>query len=293
MVLSVLSYRQTAPTPRRNTAVVARANSQRTVVILPGLGNNSADYDELKDLLHQEYDFNVQVTDVSRLDWARNAKGLLDSNYWKGTLSPRPTVDWYLRRVDTAIQTSRETSNGPITLLCHSAGGWLGRLYLRDFDRTGITRFVSLGSPHLPPPEGVVDQTRGILSHIQKTCPHAFHKDISYVTVAGKFVKGAELFGSSGRLSDRIVGAGYKQVCGCSKVEGDGVVPLPSAHLEGAIQVNLDAVFHSPLGATKLVSGTYMDSDDYDEGPQSASERVRRWYGHPENLKLWVHHLTD
>lgn len=29
-----------------------------------------------------------------------------------------------------------------------------------EFDRTGIDRFVSLGSPMLPPPEGVIDQVR-------------------------------------------------------------------------------------------------------------------------------------
>jgi hypothetical protein len=32
------------------------------------------------------------------------------------------------------------------------------RLFLLDFDRTGIDRFVSLGSPQLAPPDGIVDQ---------------------------------------------------------------------------------------------------------------------------------------
>lgn len=44
------------------------------------------------------------------------------------------------------------------------AGGWLGRVYLLDFGTAGIDQFVSLGSPHLPPPAGVIDQTRGILT---------------------------------------------------------------------------------------------------------------------------------
>lgn len=272
---------------------VARASlTSRSVVILPGLGNNTDDYNDLSDLLRQEYKHNVQVVNITRLDWARNAKGLLDSNYWKGTLNPRPTVDWYLNRVDAAIDKSRKSSKDPITLLCHSAGGWLGRLYLRDFDRTGITRFVSLGSPHLPPPQGVVDQTRGILNHVQNTCPHAYHEDISYVTIAGKFVKGADLFGRDGSISDRIVGAGYKQVCGESTVDGDGVVPIPSAHLEGALQINLDGVYHSPLGASTLTPVPYLDSDDYDERSDSSyGGTLRRWYGHPENLKLWVEYL--
>jgi len=278
--------------PQRNS-VVLRANSPRTVVILPGLGNNSVDYAELKNSLKTEYDYNVEVANISRLDWARNAQGLLDSNYWTGTLTPRPTVDWYLDRVDAAIERSKETSDGPITLLCHSAGGWLGRLYLRDFDRAGITHFVSLGSPHLPPPQGTIDQTRGILTHIQETCPHAYHDDISYVTIAGNFARGAKLFGKDGSFSERIVGAGYKQVCGQSEVDGDGVVPIPSAHLQGAEQINLDGVYHSPLGATDLYNNSSLDSDDYDESVSlQSNETARRWYGHPENLKNWVKYLS-
>ena len=42
--------------------------------------------------------------------------------------------------------------------------------------------------------EGVaftVDQTRGILTHVTETCPGRFHDEIEYVTVAGKFIKGA------------------------------------------------------------------------------------------------------
>ena len=35
-------------------------------------------------------------------------------------------------------------------------------------------------------------------------------------------------------IQQRIVGLGYLSVCGSASVWGDGVVPLPSAHLEGA-----------------------------------------------------------
>jgi hypothetical protein len=33
------------------------------------------------------------------------------------------------------------------------AGGWLGRVYLLDWGVQGVDRFVSLGSPHQPPPQ--------------------------------------------------------------------------------------------------------------------------------------------
>ena len=38
-----------------------------------------------------------------------------------------------------------------------------------------------------------IDQTRGILTHVTETCPGRFHDEVEYITVAGKFVKGASL----------------------------------------------------------------------------------------------------
>ena len=59
----------------------------------------------------------------------------------------------YLNRVDAALKaTDEQTSGGPVTIIAHSAGGWLGRIYLLGFGTQGrVDRFISLGSPHLPP----------------------------------------------------------------------------------------------------------------------------------------------
>lgn len=73
----------------------------------------------------------------------------------------------------------QERSDGaPLTLLTHSAGGWLGRLYLLDYGTQQFDRMVSLGSPHNPPPEGVIDQTRGILTFCESACPGAHHDEV-------------------------------------------------------------------------------------------------------------------
>ncbi|CAI5495123.1 unnamed protein product [Closterium sp. Naga37s-1] len=50
-----------------------------------------------------------------------------------------------------------------VSLVAHSVGGWLARLYLAEYGRANVAMLLSLGSPHLPPPqgaEGEVDQTR-------------------------------------------------------------------------------------------------------------------------------------
>ncbi|KAM5554374.1 hypothetical protein ABKV19_022648 [Rosa sericea] len=68
------------------------SSSYRPAVLLPGLGNNSADYKKLEITL-RGYGVSTVVAKVARIDWLRNAAGLVDPNYWRGTLSPRPVLD--------------------------------------------------------------------------------------------------------------------------------------------------------------------------------------------------------
>lgn len=58
-----------------------------------GLGNNTSDYNALVSDLEAR-NVSATVVQVARADWLRNASGLLDGNYWKGTLSPRPVLNW-------------------------------------------------------------------------------------------------------------------------------------------------------------------------------------------------------
>ncbi|KAH9321194.1 hypothetical protein KI387_015833, partial [Taxus chinensis] len=76
-----------------------------------GLGNNSSDYQQLASSL-EEKGVRTVVAKVSRPDWLRNAAGLVDGNYWKGTLRPRPVLDWYLKRIEEAVSTANLLANG-------------------------------------------------------------------------------------------------------------------------------------------------------------------------------------
>ena len=58
-----------------------------------GLGNSRTDYAPMAELL-EEQGLAVSIAAVNRVDWLRNAAGVVDPNYWRGTLNPRPTVDW-------------------------------------------------------------------------------------------------------------------------------------------------------------------------------------------------------
>ncbi|XP_048225579.1 uncharacterized protein LOC8282028 isoform X2 [Ricinus communis] len=173
----------------------------RPAIILPGLGNNTGDYQKLEVTLN-EYRVPTVVAKVSRFDWFRNAAGLVDPNYWRGTLQPRPVLDWYLKRVDEAVREAKELAQGgSLSLIGHSAGGWLARVYMEEFGPSDISLLLTLGTPHLPPPKGVpgvIDQTRGLLYYVEKHCKEAVYTpDLKYVCIAGRYIQGARFVGSS------------------------------------------------------------------------------------------------
>ncbi|OIT33288.1 PREDICTED: uncharacterized protein LOC109206206 [Nicotiana attenuata] len=310
---SISPYTFINATPKRCSAIsqatdlptTTTSSPIRPAVILPGLGNNSNDYEKLA-LILKEYGVPTAIAKVSRIDWLRNAAGLLDSNYWRGTLRPRPVLDWYLKRIDEAVSEAKELAqggNGTLSFIGHSAGGWLARVYLQEFGFSDVSLLLTLGTPHLPPPKGlpgVIDQTRGLLYYVEEHCAKAVYSpQLRYVCIAGRYIQGSRFLGSSSTYSSdleasvdqptsevaavsntnpetastfraRFVGQGYKQVCGQADVWGDGVVPEVSAHLKGALNITLDGVYHSPVG-----------SDD----------ATRPWYGSPAVVEQWIRHL--
>ncbi len=202
---------------------------------------------------HTQYHKKVPV---QRTNWLRFASGIVTPAFWSQTMTPQnPSFGWYLDKVVSTVEEAVATHDGEKALLIgHSAGGWLARAALGNGTWTGaaasqanelVRGCVTLGSPHLPPQPPGVDVTRGALQHVHVQYPGAFLRDqgIQYVTVAGVAVQGD---GTAERRSlSNFAYRSYIQVCGRGDVVGDGVVPLGSAHLDGAKQVNLKNVFHS------------------------------------------------
>ncbi|GFY84579.1 stress-inducible protein [Actinidia rufa] len=79
--------------------------------VVLGLGINTSDYEKLEVTL-KGYGVPTVVAKVSRIDWLRNAAGLADPNYWWGTLRPRSVLDWYLKRVDEAVNEANKLAEG-------------------------------------------------------------------------------------------------------------------------------------------------------------------------------------
>jgi hypothetical protein len=119
----------------------------------------------------------------------------------------------------------------------------LGRLYLSPEPFKGHTyngldfvdHLITLGSPHY--------NFRGaaLRKWVEKKYPGAFFKPaVRYISVAGKAVRGSR----HGSFKERLVHWFYKNLCGTGDEWGDGMVPLPSALLQGSQHVIIADVRH-------------------------------------------------
>lgn len=205
-------------------------------------------YGAMAKTLESLTDAAVRVVPVTRLEWvaATTEAG------WARIL---------LRLHETVLATLKEENRSSVTLVGHSAGGVMGRLYLSPRPFLGhtfnglsrVSHLVTLGSPH--------GNVRGahLRRWVDRTLPGAyFSPEVTYTTVCGKAIQGD----GRGDARARLVHFLYRYLCGRGDEWGDGIVPLPSAQLEGAVNLVLEGVSHAPVGG-------------------------RRWYGSPHVVREW------
>jgi pimeloyl-ACP methyl ester carboxylesterase len=177
---------------------------------------------------------------------------------WLPTLGGR-SVTPILERLDQTIQqVQKQYPGAKITLIGHSAGGWISRIYLGQTPYDGrvwegvrwVDRLVTLGTPHTSQERW----TRRNLDFVNTTYPGAYHPEIEYICIAGQAVQGRR-----GTLAYES----YRLTCGQGDVWGDGITPVVAAHLSGAENITLPSVWHSPRSPGL-------------------------WYGSPEILPQWL-----
>ena len=200
--------------------------------------------------------FDTHVLPMERGDWFNVAWALLTWQFWAGCCTADQGYLWYLRRVEAEVERVRAATGAPaVQLVGHSAGGWLARAFLGD-DRFGAARtgavrmLVTLGTPHLAPPPGAPDMTRGTLTWLNAAFPGAFYAgSLSYTSVVGRAARGDPTAENvPGRRSlPGYASSSYSQLLGPegATADGDCVVPCACAALPGSAVVRLDGVFHS------------------------------------------------
>lgn len=140
------------------------------VVICPGFGNDSIDYDTPLDqpsevglksvLARRGFDpSQIYTVPVQRKDWIRVAGGLLDvPDFYLGTAKPTGFgYGWYLKRLKETVDLAYEqqdNNNGSdsssgsnekqkVLVIGHSAGGWLARAAMSDGSWSSNAEFIN------------------------------------------------------------------------------------------------------------------------------------------------------
>lgn len=226
-------------------------------VIVPGYLESAIAYRQLEQLL-AKLGFPAVTVPLRRRDWIP-------------TIGGRPITP-ILQQLDLTVKQTLQAHNAAqINLIGHSAGGWISRIYLGEkpyFSRSNaqpsiwnahplVATLITLGTPHISQERW----TRKNLDFVTNNYPGAFYKNVRYVCVAGKTIFGERRRGSW------LAYSSYQLTCGMGNTWGDGITPIAAAHLEGAENLVIEGVRHSPR-----------------------SPGI--WYGSPEPSKVWIPYLT-
>ncbi len=198
---------------------------------------------------------------------------------WLPSVSP---VGWavLLRKLDRAVQAATQISpTGKVTLIGHSAGGVLARLYLsprqfygesfRGYQR--VSHLITLGSPH----HNRGGLTRGgyMARWIEQHYPGAaFAPLVRYTAVAGQSLRGD----AHGTPRERLASRTYRSISGRGAEWGDGLVPTSAALLRGAQHITLAGVAHYSIfgaewyGSESIIPLWWQASQEQDEQADSS-----------------------
>jgi hypothetical protein len=217
------------------------------IVILGGFLIDPPAYGPMAERLGQLSGQPVRLVPVGKAEWTLTVFAFA----WARIL------DRVARTVNELAQSS---PTGRVSLVGHSSGGIMLRLFLDDapfqgrrYDGKALAdTLVMLGSPHTALKATV------LRAMVQRRLPGAAFADrVRYASVAGDL----DLAGAS-PLARRLAPAAYRNSTGDADDRGDGLVPVSSALLEGSTAVVLPGVAHG--------------------GAFGAS-----WYGTPEVVERW------
>ena len=204
------------------------------VVILGGFLITDEAYGPMAQWLKAEGGLDVSVVHASRVDW------LLTSSAW----------GWQrlLQRVDHGVKQARDRCAGaPVTLIGHSSGGVMLRLYLAEHGLEGASlngqklcqRLISLGSPHQAKR---ATRLRALVDRLHPGCACA--PQVDYISVAGRLdLSSAQASG----FARRSAANSYRQIGAQPEDPGDGLVPVSSAWLKDSRLIELEATAHGGL----------------------------------------------
>ena len=226
---------------------MASVDPDQPVVILGGFLITEEAYQPMTDWLMEQGVQDAQVVSVSRYDW------LLTS--WR--------FGWkrVLDRVDALVkELQAKSSTGRVTLIGHSSGGVMLRLYLSDQPFQGRTyggaarcdRLITLGSPHQ------AIRATPLRAMVDRCCPGCHQPGVDYVAIAGELNLKSP---TASVFSRRSAKGSYRGISGSVDVSGDGLVPVDSALLCGARHlIQSDTAHGGVFGTTTYFSPPRLEA---------------------------------
>ena len=226
---------------------MASVDPHQPVVILGGFLITEEAYQPMADWLIKQGVTDAKVVPVSRYDWLLTSWGF----GWRRVLD----------RVAEHVQLLQSTSpTGRVTLIGHSSGGVMLRLYLSDQPFQGRTyggasrcdRLISLGSPHQ------AIRATPLRAMVDRSCPGCHEPGVDYVAIAGELNLNST---TASVFSRRSAKGSYRRISGSVDVSGDGLVPVDSALLCGArYLVQSDTAHGGLFGTTTYFSPARLEA---------------------------------
>ena len=217
------------------------------VLILGGFLITAEAYQPMCRWLRHRTQQPVELVPASRIDWL-----LTSWSFGWGRLLDRVAAQ--------AEALAARSATGKVTLIGHSSGGVMLRLFLADDPFAGrryngrqwVNCLYTLGSPH------TALRATPLRQMVDRCYPGSYFSDaVRYISVAGSL---AAQDGSA--LSQRMAPRSYQAIAGRIDLQGDGLVPVDSALLSGSEMVTLPGVAHG---------GAFGE----------------RWYGTPDVVDQW------
>ena len=201
------------------------------IVVLGGFLINVSAYMEMIDHIKSKTNNKVVIVPVNKFEW-------LLTNWsfgWKNILDKVEKI---------SKELSKESSTNKVTLIGHSSGGMILRLYLSDLlfcrkiynGKDYANCLITLGSPNQ------AKRATHLRNFVSSKLPGSFYNtDVSYISVAGELDLNGPI---ATRTSLRLSKPSYRALSGNGDVVGDGLVPRDSALLIGSKQVVMQETAH-------------------------------------------------
>tara|TARA_Y100001968_G_scaffold328372_1_gene375407 strand:+ start:788 stop:1489 length:702 start_codon:yes stop_codon:yes gene_type:complete len=208
--------------------------NKQPVILLGGFLIKTKSYLPIANWLKKEKGLKVKIIELNKLDW------LITS--WE--------YGWarILNKVNIEVKTIVETSSTKkVTLLGHSSGGVMLRLYLSDRILSGkrfngkdyCNNLITLGSPHQAKRS---TKLRGL---VDKEYPGTYYSScVNYASIGGRLNNKSKTTKLLTRLTAKY---SYNSISGLENDCGDGLVPLSSSLLKDSKQIIMDGVSHGQI----------------------------------------------